>query len=360
MPSAPPPGPMHEGRWAAMSTLLPDGRVLVAGGYSFARKDTLISCDLFHPETGAFTPAAPLHFDRNFACAVLLSDGRVLVMGGFSETGGGTRGTAEVYDSKADTWAMAAGPMNERRELFTATQLPGGKILLAGGLSLQRRRTLAPCEIYEVQTGAFRPTRHPLHNDRFGHAAASLPDGRILVMGGQSWKIGQPSETLASAEVFDPSAETWQIVGPPRFARDRPTATLLLDGRVLIAGGASKGVPPLSAEIYDPKTRQFSLAGELHEGRMAHDAVRLLDGRVVVAGGWSDARKATTPTVEIYDPKADAWQKLPDLPFSAHDLNLVAFPNGRVLALGGKSTQNDEKTAVSIDRAVWLSLSAPH
>ena len=344
---------MREGRWAATATRLAGGRVLVAGGYSFARKDTLTSCEIFDPATGRFAPAAPMRYDRNFAQAVLLMDSRVLVAGGFSEHHG-TRNTAEIYDAKTDTWMMAASPMVENRELFTACLLPGGNVLLMGGLSLKRKQTLSACEIYEARTGTFRPTKRPMHNDRFGQAACALPDGHVFVMGGQSWKIGQPSQTLSTAEAFDPQTERWQIVGPPRFARDRATATLLLDGRVLIAGGTNQGKPVLASEIYDPQARTFTLAAPLREGRMAHDAVRLTDGRVLVAGGWADARKATTPTVELYDPKTDRWQTLPDLLFSAHDVSLVFFPNGRVLAVGGKSTQNDESKAFSIDRAVWI------
>ncbi len=344
---------MREGRWASTATLLADRRVLVAGGYSFARKDTLTSCELFDPASGRFAPAAPMRYDRNFAQAVLLPYNRVLVAGGFSEKHG-TRNTAEIYDANTDTWATATSPMVENRELFTASLLPGGNVLLMGGLSLKRKQTLNACEIYDAKTGAFRPTRRPMHNDRFGQTACALADGRVFVMGGQSWKIGQPSQTLSTAEVFDGQTETWQLVGPPRFARDRATATVLLDGRVFIAGGTNQGKPVLASEIYDPQTRTFALAAPLREGRMAHDAARLPDGSVLVAGGWSDSRKATTPTVELYNSKADVWQSLPDLPFSAHDVSLVAYPNGRVLAVGGKSTQNDESKAFSIDRTVWI------
>jgi len=197
-----------------------------------------------------------------------------------------------------------------------------------------------------------------MHNDRFGHATVALADGRVLILGGQSWTIGQPSVTLATAEVYDTTTGRFSLNGPLLYARDRPTATRLADGAVLIAGGTDKGQPPLDAEIYEPTAGTFRRAGSLSEGRMAHDACLLLDGRVLVAGGWSDARKATTPSVEVYDPKADVWEQLADLPFSAHDLLLVLLRDGRrLLALGGKSTQGDEKTAYSVDRAAWVTLS---
>ena len=182
---------MQEGRWAASAVRLRDGRLLVAGGYSFAAKNTTTSADLFDPSAGSFSPAAPMHLDRNFATAtLLLPSQKVLVAGGFSERGGGTRNTAEVYDPAQNRWIFTKTPMNDSRELFTATRLAGGQVLLVGGLSLKKRGTLATGELYDPATDSFTPASGTLKQDRFGHAAALLPDGRVVIVGGQSWKIG--------------------------------------------------------------------------------------------------------------------------------------------------------------------------
>jgi hypothetical protein len=330
--------------------------VLVSGGYSFADKDTLRSAELFDTRTERFTPAAPMRDDRNFATATRLPGDRILVAGGFSEKRG-TLSSAEVYDPVSDGWSPTNGALCDRRELFTATPLPGGKVLLIGGLSLEKKTTLDTAEVYDPAADTFTPTRSPMHRDRFGHAAVALADGRVLVVGGQSWKIGHPSETLATAEVYDPKKGAFSLTGPMTDARDRPTGTLLRDGTVLIAGGTDRGRPPLDAEVYDPSAGTFRRTGALSEGRMAHHACRLPDGRVLVAGGWADARGATTPSVEAYDPVEGTWSLLPDLPFSAHDLELVVVHTGRVLAVGGKATQGDETRAFSVDRAAWLVLS---
>ncbi|MES2464711.1 MAG: hypothetical protein V4671_29460 [Armatimonadota bacterium] len=364
-PQASPPlvSRMQEGRWAPAVARLATGKLLIAGGYSFAAKDTVASVDLFDPSTERFIPAAPLLHDRNFATATLLLPSRkVLVAGGFSERRGGTLGTAEVYDPETDRWTYTSAPMHDRRELFTATRLTLGRVLMVGGLSLAKRGTLATTEWYDPVTDSFTLTAGALAEDRFGQAAALLADGRVLVVGGQSWKIGQPSRTLASAEIFDPATGRFtKTVGSLHFARDRCTATVLKDGRVLIVGGTDKGKPPLPAEIFDPATGTFRLAASLRKGRMAHDACLLPDGRVVVAGGWADARKATTPSVEVYNPAKDQWLTLPGLPFSAHDLALVWFPaygtvsaTGHILAVGGKSTPGDEAKAFSVSDGVWI------
>ena len=355
---------MQDGRWAASSVRLADGRLLIAGGYSFSSKNTVKSADLFDPSSGKFSRAAPLFQDRNFATATLLLPGRkILVAGGFSEKNGGSLGTAEIYDPATDRWTFTRSPMNDHRELFTATRLADGRVLLVGGLSLKKRGTLATAEWYDPATDSFTVTPGTLSEDRFGQASALLPDGRVLIVGGQSWKIGKASRTLASAEIFDPQSGLFTPTALMHFARDRCTATVLRDGRVLIAGGTDKGNPPLPAEIFDPTTGTFTLAAPLREGRMAHDACLLPDGRVAVAGGWSDSRRATTPTVEIYDPGKNLWAALPDLPFSSHDIALFWMPvygrvsaNGHILAVGGKSTPGDEAKATSIDNAAWMEL----
>jgi hypothetical protein len=354
---------MQQGRWAASSLRLADGKLLIAGGYDFTAKDTVTSADLFDAKSNKFSAAASLLHDRNFATAtLLLPSQKVLIAGGFSEHHGGSLDSAEIYDPQTNRWTAVRESMKDHRELFTATRLTDGRVLLVGGLSLKKRGTLATAEWYDPSNDSFTATSGTLEEDRFGHVAVLLSDGRVLILGGQTWQIGQPSRTLASAEIYDPHTGRFTRTGAPmHFARDRCTATVLEDGHVLIVGGTDKGNPPLPAEIFDPVTGTFMLAASLREGRMAHDACLLPDGRVVVAGGWADVRKATTSSVEIYDPVKKCWTFLPDLPFSAHDLALFLFPTsgrnappGPILAVGGKSTPGDESKATSIAIGAWI------
>jgi hypothetical protein len=127
-----------------------------------------------------------------------------------------------------------------------------------------------------------------MNHPRAWHTATVLPDGRILVAGG-----AHANEGLTSAEVFDPVGRTWTDVAPSNAAHSSNTATLLPDGRVLIAGGMHV---PRSAEIFDPATGLWSVTGEMIASRTYHTATLLLDGRVLVAGGIDDTNTTVAST----------------------------------------------------------------
>jgi hypothetical protein len=141
---------------------------------------------------------------------------------------------------------------------------------------------------------------------RFFHTATLLADGRVLVAGGYDSHYAP----LASADLYDPKTGTFSPTGSMAGARGLHTATLLSDGRVLIAGGGPWGSMLLtasylaSAELYDPKTGTFSPTGSLATARAWHTATLLADGRVVIAGG---AGSAFLASAELYDPKTGTF-----------------------------------------------------
>ncbi len=340
---------MTDPRWAPAYTLLAGGtRGLIAGGYSFPVSRCVASADEFDLATRRFIPChGRLNVPRDFALASLLTSGQVLISGGYN-TVLGSLDTAELFDPKTQAFHLLPSRMETPRELFTATTLTDGRVLIAGGFNTHRGRTQALAEIYDPQTQAFTPTGS-LAEDRFGQDAVRLADGRVLVVGGTHWFVRRPSVPLASAEIYDPATGVFHLTrGPMAFARDRSTATLLPDGTVLVAGGQNGAGEPAQAELFDPKTETFTLLPSLLVSpRMAHSAATLPDGRVLLSGGWSVPLAATTGSAEVYDPKTQRFSAEPPVPFGSHDQALLVFPGGLALVAGGKEAGAGRETSLA-------------
>jgi hypothetical protein len=196
---------------------------------------------------------------------------------------------------------------------------------------------LAGCVEGAAATGSrFDPTG-PMIHARISHTATLLSDGRVLVAGGD---IGRPSRKgqvyappSPTAELYDPATGSFSSTAQMTIAHEGHTATLLSDGRVLLAGGAYAGRPIVTAELYDPATGMFRATGSMSVARLGHSATPLPDGRVLVAGGWDGA--AFTATAELYDPKSGGFTATGSMsaPRAYHTATLL--PDGRVLVAGG-------------------------
>jgi hypothetical protein len=176
------------------------------------------------------------------------------------------------------------------RAYHSATVLQDGTVLVAGGTLFYSGASasgtptmfvLASAEVFVPASGAFTSTA-PMDTARSGHTATLLQDGRVLVAGGTD---------LPSAELFDPATRTFTATGPMTAARSGHSATLLSDGKVLLAGGYQLA----SMELFDPATGTFVAAGAMTTARYFHSTTLLSDGRVFVAGGVG------TPSWELYD-----------------------------------------------------------
>jgi hypothetical protein len=169
--------------------------------------------------------------------ATLLSDGKVLVAGGtlFLNILDRVTATAELYDPATGTFSPT-GSMTTPRQDFTATLLPNGKVLVAGGFD-NSGRALATAELYDPASGTFTLTGS-MAAPRTGHTATLLPNGKVLVAGG------------FTAELYDPATGTFSFTGGLATARTGHTATLLQSGQVLVIGGAGSSGILASAEIY--------------------------------------------------------------------------------------------------------------
>jgi len=299
------------GRHQHTTTLLADGRVLVAGG---SAGTPLTSAEIYNPLTNAWTATAEMGTARSGHSATLLDDHSVLVAGGRGPDGRALT-SVERYDPAVGTWTTAA-PMTDPRSAHQAVRLGNGRVLVVGGAlpTGGGSSAIAYCELYEPSTG-WTPTGE-LSTPRAGHQATLLPDGTVLVTGGdtagiQADGIFRP-DSLDTAERYDPATGVWKPAARMPGRRTRHRSVLLRTGRVLITGGT--GGPAFaaghrSAAVYDPKSDTWTTTGALALGRWAQLTAELADGRIVVAGGIARAGAAApgpgpalSATTEIFTP----------------------------------------------------------
>jgi hypothetical protein len=205
---------------------------------------------------------------------------------------------------------------------------------------------------------------------RFGQGALWVPAlKKVLIAGGKEHDIntGPEWKSLDEAELFDPGTGRFTTLPPMHHPRDRPTLSLLPDGRALVAGGKDDESTdkPRQAEIFDPTRagsgqNPFLPAATLQQDRFAHQAVTLKDGRILLLGGWSDSVHGTTATSEVYDPVAGVFALTADkdgkpvsMTASRLDAAAVYLPAvNRVLVAGGQRQDvSSGNQPVSVDSA---------
>jgi hypothetical protein len=272
-----------------------------------------------------------------------LADGRVLMAGG--SAGPATLASAEIYDPATHN-VLPTGSMNYARQGASATLLPNGTVLIAGGTDSSGVPT-SLCELFDPVLGTFSYTGS-LSAMRTSHSALLLPDGRVFVVGGKS--------ANSRGELYNPvtgtfSDTTGSSVYPPREYGQ--SATLLGNGKVLIAGGNNPSGTS-SAELFDPGTEQFTPTGAMPQPRSSHAAVRLPNGSVLVAGGMDGA--AYLDTAVIYDVAGGLWTSAAStMPGGARSSPAaVVLPSGKALVAGGSDASQGFKVADLYDPATGL------
>jgi hypothetical protein len=338
-------GAMTTARSFHTATLLPDGRVLLAAGRSGAYPDvSLSSAEIYDPVSETFLATTSLNTVRHGHSATLLPDGRVLVIGGYNP-GQGWLSSAEVYDPAIGQWSITQ-PIFAHGVTHTATLLKDGRVLvMAGAIQSGSPGPDDRVEIFDPTMNRWQQAaRH--ENTEGNHTATLLPNGRVLIAAGN-----------ADPAIYDPASDTWQAAGSLAVERCFARAILLQDGRVLLIGGIllpQGGTTLNSVEIYDPASNAWRQVAPLAQARFDHTATLLPDGRVLVTGGarpwetsWDDAG-AILSSVEIYDPASDTWSDLPSLQQARAGHTATLLLDGRVFVTGGHANQHSVLDSVEI------------
>lgn len=272
---------------------------------------------------GTFSANGNLASPRTGHGAILLNNGKVLVIGGYDGTG--YLSSAELYDSTAGTWSATGSMSTARYQTFTATLLPNGKVLVAGGGLLVATASKS-AELYDPANGTWTATGS-MATARSRHTATLLPNGKVLVSGGFSGAV-----YLSSSELYDPATGTWTATGNMSTLRARHAANLLPNGKVLVSGGLGNSTFA-SSEIYDPISGSWSATGSMVTARSEHVSTLLPNGKVLVVGGFAGI--SGLASAELYDPSTSAWSTTGSMASTRYAHTLTLLPTGMVLVTGG-------------------------
>ncbi|MCI0151917.1 putative Ig domain-containing protein [Paraburkholderia sediminicola] len=339
---------MATSRVSHTATLLPDGKVLVAGGEHIGGGPVVLSsAELYDPASDTWSTTGNMTTARDSSAgtlqphstahtATLLPNGKVLVAGGNDSN---PLASAELYDPASGTWS-ATGSMATAHQFHTATLLAGGKVLVAGGVN-PGGIPISSAELYDPASGTWSTTGS-MATARGKHTATLLADGKVLVAGGDVRGANDNS-----AELYDPASGTWSPTGS--MAESRPggfTVTLLSNGKVLAAAGLDgAGQQISSAELYDPASGTWSTTGSLsRQGRAYHTATLLPDGKVLVAGSCFSGGAST----ELYDPASGTWSPPGSMAEARYSHTATLLPDGRVLVVGGENPRGGNSSASAV------------
>lgn len=240
--------------------------------------------EMFDTWHGHWVKCPNMSAKRAGCTAADLPDGRVLVVGGYDERGivEGTLATCEVFDPHTQSWDSAVAPLSRPRWGHGSATV-GGQVYAVGGCSLRTgapaqdafMETLTSCEVYDVAANQWSPCPS-LCVARAGCRLVSLGERYLAAVGGCDDVFGR-AETLQSVELFDIDAGRWSLLNLKLDTPRTCAAVAALDHESLLVVGGAPALP--SAEVY--KVTEPSAAASHEEGRPSVPAVSdIMEGRM--------------------------------------------------------------------------------
>lgn len=279
-----PAGNLSMARTGHTATLLPNEKVLVVGGY-YREGDQIgivPTAELYDPATNTWTLVASPISARASHTSTLLPNGKVLIAGGDDANFSALNGV-EIYDFATNGW-KSASPLLVARKGHTATMLPSGKVLVVGGMTSDGNIG-ATAELYDFATNKSTTVATPPIG-AYRSSATLLSSGNVLLVA-EDFK----TNLTTVSTLYNSNTDTWTSAVRLSTSHYLHSATRLSNGKVLIVGGARMGVRPVYSptdivELYDPQSDTWAVTNSLPQGpRMAHTTTILSDGAVLVVGG---------------------------------------------------------------------------
>ncbi len=328
------------------------GFVLLAGGETKS-KLAVATAQLYDPAKNVFIATSSMSTARSEHTATVLPNGKFLIAGGNGADGAGLA-SAEIYDPQAGTFELTRSNMASRRAQHTATLISGclcaadGKVLITGGVLGDQGPTVRSAELYDPSNETFTPTG-PMISTRAMHSATLIQTGSlagsVLVAGGRSDESGGQ---ISSAEIYNPVTGQFTVTGSMSAPRQNHSATLLatgvvksaLAGDVLIAGGGDSSAATNKAEVFNPVTGKFSVVGTMTTARAMPSSILLANGKVLIAGGQT-GDGTLLDSAELFDPATSAFAATATMSKPHSGAPAAPLENGSTLIAGGGSNVGD-------------------
>ncbi len=358
-------GTLHEPRNATSAVALGNGKVLLVG--SDFQTSWLASCgastdgsdsvEIGDPLTGEWSATARLPSLRDQPSVVALRNGQALMTGGAAgeRIGWSAFSSTYVFDPSTQAW-IRSGLLNTARAATAAAVLRDGRVLVAGGIYMDRTqpdppRALDTTEVWNPKSGNW--SRAPrLASARSGAAAVTLADGRVLLVGGSA-RLEDAPQLVASAELYDPGTGRWSSAGSLAIPRSGFVFVPLVDGGAIVAGGFGEAGPAgfsylSSAERYDPRENRWRPTRDLPYAVAGAAGARLADGRVLLAGGATRPQEegpggtyvsGLTAESVLFDPPTGSWSRATPMPSPRAGGSAVVLTDGSVVVVGGSISE---------------------